>query len=135
MKTLKLIPLAFLIISLNSCSSDDSGMDDNMIAGMPQYEGSFVSVAHPTSGMVTVNKEKTKLSFNNFKTDDGPLLLVYLAKSSNPVEYIDLGELKGIEGNYMYDLPNNVNLNEYKYVVIWCEAFSVSFGHAEIKKL
>ncbi|MGB5243901.1 MAG: DM13 domain-containing protein [Lutimonas sp.] len=133
MKQLTVI-LFFAFCTLISCSSDDSDMNDmSVMESQKVYQGSFVSVAHPTSGIASTNKEKTLLEFKNFKTDKGPKLDVYLAKESDPKNYINLGELKGIEGDFTYDLPSNVNLAEYKFVVIWCVEFSVSFGHAELK--
>ncbi|MFD1314798.1 DM13 domain-containing protein [Namhaeicola litoreus] len=127
--------LLFVLMGvLTSCSSDNSEMDEmSMIEDEKIYQGNFISVAHPTSGIASTNKEKTMLEFKNFKTDDGPKLDVYLSKESNPDNYINLGELKGIEGDFTHDLPENVNLSEYKFVVIWCVEFSVSFGHAELK--
>ena len=133
MKPLTII-LFFAFFTFLSCSADDSDMSGmSVIESQKVYQGSFVSVAHPTSGIASTNKEKTLLEFKNFKTDSGPKLDVYLAKESDPKNYINLGELKGIEGDFTYDLPSDVNLAEYKFVVIWCVEFSVSFGHAELK--
>ena len=95
--------------------------------------GQFVSDAHPTSGTVIVNDDSTVLDFESFMTDDGPKLLVYLSATVNSTDYVDLGDLKGISGNYSYTIPADTDLSKYKYVVIWCVDFSVSFGHAELK--
>jgi len=133
MKQLTVLLFLFMGI-ICSCGSDDSDMNEmSMIESDKIYQGNFVSVAHPTSGTASTNKERTMLAFKNFKTDKGPKLDVYLAKESDPKNYINLGELKGIEGDFTYDLPANLNLTEYKFVVIWCVEFSVSFGHAELK--
>ena len=96
-------------------------------------KGDFISDAHPTSGMVNVNEDKTVLSLNNFKTDDGPKLILYLTTDLDVNDYVDLGDLKGIEGDFDYDIPANTDLEKYKYVVVWCVDFSVSFGHAELE--
>ena len=95
--------------------------------------GDFVARTHPTSGKATVSNDKMKLSFSNFKTDDGPKLLVYLSTDVNSNEFVNLGDLKGIEGNFTYDIPSNTDLGKYKLVNIWCVDFSVSFGTAELK--
>lgn len=94
------------------------------------YKGNFVSAAHATSGEAIVNQEHTSISFTNFKTDNGPLLEIYLAKDTNATDYISLGVLQGIEGNYSYALPEGVNFETHKYVLVWCVQFSVNFGHA-----
>jgi len=39
-----------------------------------------------------------------------------------------------MDGDFTYNIPNNTNLEKYKIVDIWCVDFSVSFGHAELKK-
>jgi len=92
-----------------------------------------VSDAHPTMGTATVNENVTSLALTNFKTDDGPKLLLYLSTEVDSNEYVDLGELKGLEGNYNYAIPAGTDIEKYKYVVVWCIDFSVSFGHAELK--
>jgi len=131
--------IIFLILSCSSSSDDtpqmnqdDSSMMEEMIEEeeIDLYEGSFVSAAHPTSGQAIVNEDYTILSFTDFKTDDGPILEVYLATDTNASEYISLGELQGIEGDFEYNLPEGVNFETHNYVLIWCVDFSVNFGHA-----
>ena len=95
--------------------------------------GSFVSGAHETSGMVSVNSLITELIFTDFKTDQGPKLLVYLTTEVGSADYTSLGDLKGVERDYKYDIPANTDLGKYKIVDIWCVDFSVSFGHAQLK--
>ena len=97
------------------------------------FTGDFVSGAHTTSGMVSLNEAKTELYFRNFMTDNGPKLLVYLSSDINATEYVNLGDLKGISGDYTYEVPENTDLSKFKYVNIWCVDFLVSFGHAELK--
>lgn len=121
---------------LIACNSGDDDMLPNSGSEMTEQEnikGDFVSDTHPTSGMVTVNADKSVLSINNFKTDDGPKLLLYLTTDLDVNDYVDLGDLKGIEGDFEYDIPSNTDLMKYKYVVVWCVDFSVSFGHAELE--
>ncbi len=72
-------------------------------------------------------------NLSDFKTDDGPLLEVYLSTDKEATEYISLGVLKGIEGDYQYDIPTGTDLTKYKYVLIWCVDFSVSFGYAVLE--
>ncbi len=97
------------------------------------FQGDFVSSAHPTSGKVSTNEAKTTLSFTNFKTDNGPVLEVYLATNTSASTYISLGLLKGLNGNYEYTLPANVDFTVYNHVIIWCVEFKVNFGYAVLK--
>ena len=127
----------FLMLSVSlSCSSDSNELGNIMNSGevlMEATKGVFVSDAHPTMGTATVNDKITSLALRNFKTDDGPLLLLYLSTEVDSQEYVDLGELKGLEGDYDYVIPEGTDVEKYKYVVVWCVDFSVSFGHAELK--
>jgi len=101
-----------------------------------ELKGTFVSQAHPTSGTVSVNKERTVMTFTNFKTDTGPLVEVWLSTTttpSNPSTYTSLGMIKGVDGDYTYSIPASVDFSSQKIVNIWCVDFSVSFGYAELK--
>ena len=80
----KIICLMLISTFFVSCSKDDEVVTtpidnevvtkpiDNEIVTTPidntlAFKGSFVNSVHPTSGNVTINKEKTKLNFTDFK--------------------------------------------------------------------
>lgn len=103
----------------------------------PLISASFPIVdtpAHPASGTVRIvqGADETIVRYENYKTINGPDLKVYLAKDLEAKEYVDLGPLKGTEGNINYSVPKNVDVSEYRYVLTWCEDFSVLFNSAEI---
>ncbi len=131
--------LVFIASSiLFSCSSNNGNGDmiKDPSETTKELKGSFVAEAHPTSGTATINIAKTKLNFINFKTDAGPKLEVWVATSRTPSDvstYKSLGELKGVNGNYNYDLPKNIDYKKFNHIVIWCVDFSVSFGYAIVK--
>ena len=133
---MKIFLSTLVLLLLISCSDSEMSSEDitdmtnNSITNL---EGQFVPDTHPTSGTVILNADSTVLDFENFMTDSGPKLLVYLSATVNSMDYVDLGDLKGVNGNYSYTIPANTDLSKYKYVVIWCVDFSVSFGHAELK--
>jgi len=136
-KYILILAMFFVMVSCGSNDSDDSLMMDqiDMESGLSDevtVMGEFVSDAHPTSGKATVTDMNSTLNFENFKTDDGPKLLVYLSSTLESTDFVNLGDLKGIEGNYTYDIPEDTDLDKYKYVVIWCVDFLVSFDHAEL---
>ena len=119
-----------LLALLCSCSKDNNDpLPDN-----PAFRGDFVSSAHATSGVATIDQDETTLTLTNFKTDSGPDLNIYLAASNSNVTstYIDLGDIKGLDGTYTYDLPGIADYSVYKYVVVWCVDFDVNFGYAEL---
>ena len=99
------------------------------------FTGSFESAAHPTNGTVRVVETSgtRKLVFENFKTDPGPDLDVYLSDSQGASTFINLGDLKATSGKFEYTIASTVDLKTTKHVLIWCVTFSVLFGHAELK--
>lgn len=115
----------------SSCAKDDQATPP----ANPAFRGDFVSAAHKTSGIATIDQEKTTLTLTNFKTDSGPDLNIYLTSSLGAItsDFIDLGNIKGVKGNYNYDLPENLDYTQYKFVIVWCVDFDVNFGYAELE--
>jgi hypothetical protein len=72
------------------------------------------------------------LLLDPFSSQNGPDLRVYLSKDASGGSFINLGRLKSTTGKQSYDIPGNPNLDEYSYVLIWCQQFSVGFGRAMI---
>ncbi len=107
-----------------------------------QFTGSFFSLAHPQEGTAVVLNDGTAQRFlrfeDDFAGDNGPDLDVYLTRVEGGTEvggngdYIDLGDLKGNIGAQNYEIPEDVDLEEFDTVVIWCVRFGVSFGAAEL---
>ncbi|MFD3506588.1 DM13 domain-containing protein [Nocardia sp. NPDC058666] len=107
-------------------------------------QGTFVSHEHGTSGTAQLQRTSEGtivLRILDLRTSDGPALHVWL--SDQPViaddwhnfddgDHVDLGSLKGNEGNQNYELPAGTDLSTVKSVSIWCERFSVSFGAATL---
>jgi len=104
--------------------------------------GDFVDRSHPTVGRALVlgdGSAQRFLRFEDFETDNGPDLNVYLTSSSADAdtselasEFIDLGDLKGNIGPQNYEVPEDVDLDVFDTVVIWCVRFGVAFGAADL---
>jgi hypothetical protein len=93
--------------------------------------GRFVSGEHATRGVATVVRVpdgRRFLTLTSFETDAGPDLRVRLVRGD---ESLDLGALKGNKGDQQYQLPRGAVVRG-RTVVIWCRAFSVAFGSAEL---
>ncbi len=96
--------------------------------------GSATLYALPDGGHV--------VRFEDFRTTNGPALVVYLAKHPSPSSaadvldggFIDLGELKGNVGNQNYVIPAGTSVDEYASVVVWCELFDVLFSPAALAR-
>ncbi|HEU5461133.1 MAG TPA: DM13 domain-containing protein [Nitrososphaeraceae archaeon] len=67
-----------------------------------------------------------------FRSTNGPDVHLYLAIDTLASDFIDLGRLKANIGNQNYQIPVDTDFNKYKYVLIWCQPFSVLFGSAQL---
>lgn len=98
--------------------------------------GSVTSSVHTSSGTVKVVKDaanKIYLVFENFKTDNGPDLRVWLSPNNSGTPYQELGLLKAASGSFFYELDASVNYTSNNRVLIWCKQFSVLFGYAVLQ--
>lgn len=108
--------------------------------------GSFVSQEHATSGTTSIilNPDGTRvLTLENLDTSNGPDVHVWLS-AADAVEgtdgwflaggeaYLDLGPLKGNQGNQVYEIPLDADLSAYRSVSLWCVQFAVGFGAAQL---
>ena len=102
------------------------------------YAGTFIGVGdgiHDAQGdayTIPLDDGSNVLRLENFESTNGPDLFVYLATDDNASEFVNLGELKANKGNQNYDIPEGTDLEKYNKVLIWCKAFSVLFGSAEL---
>jgi hypothetical protein len=98
---------------------------------------------HDVDGKATIYRfedGKPLLRLEDFSATNGPDLFVVLSSSANPDQdglksgaYVQLEALKGNLGNQNYELPADVDLSQYKSVVIWCRTFNVVFGYATLQ--
>lgn len=70
---------------------------------------------------------------DNFKITNGPDLFVHFGKDGEYSAAARLGELKGNIGGQNYQVPAGIDVNDFNEVWVWCRAFSVPFGKAELK--
>ena len=102
---------------------------------------------HKTSGRATVYQEedgKQVLRLTNFKTSNGPDVHVILVAAKDAdddanflksgTERVELGSLKGNEGDQNYDIPSGTDLSKFTTVSIYCERFNANFGAAPLEK-
>lgn len=72
------------------------------------------------------------LRLENFKATNGPDLYVYLSTDKTNADIVNLGRLKGNIGNQNYLIPAGTDISKYNTALIWCRAFSVLFGSAQL---
>ncbi len=98
-------------------------------------EGSLIGVGHTVSGTVKVYDDDGKkvVVLDPFTSQNGPDLKVYLSTDENATKYVSLGVLKSTTGKQSYNIDGMPDLAEYKFVLVWCQQFSVLFGKGELK--
>ena len=114
----------------------------------PIFAGRLEGRAHPTSGRATLYESlsgKRYLRLTDFTTSNGPDVHVVLARSEDPaldqkivkgnLDYMELGKLKGNQGDQNYDVPVALDLQKYNAVVIYCERYNAVFGVAREESL
>ena len=100
--------------------------------------GTFVGAGdgfHNAEGvakLIQVGDGTNILRLENLKATNGPDLYVYLSADKTASDFVSLGRLKGNMGNQNYEIPNGTDLTKYNNVLIWCRAFSVLFGSAQL---
>ena len=112
-------------------------------SGSIQASGDFIDAEHPTKGtasIITENGKKYIQFDDNFKSDDGPDLFVILHRDDKlPItgikeaDYVSIAALKSTNGSQKYEIPESVDLANFKSVAIWCRKFNATFGYAVLK--
>jgi hypothetical protein len=113
----------------------------------PVLTGTFHGKVHNTSGRATIYEETggtLLLRLTNFKTSNGPDVHVILVATQDAdddanflkssTERVELGALKGNEGDQNYEIPAGTDLAKYQTVSVYCERFNANFGAAPLQK-
>ncbi len=74
------------------------------------------------------------LRLEEFSVRNGPDLFVYLSPDPNGYTdaAINLGDLKGTDGAFNYDIPAGTDVSQYQSAIIWCKEFAVLFATATL---
>ena len=107
--------------------------------------GSFGSVdsihrGQGTASVLRLTDGTRVLRFEEFSVTNGPDLFVYLSGNTEPrtsaelhdVHAFEVAALKGNVGDQNYALPADLDLQDFKSVVIYCRRFSVVFSSAPL---
>jgi Electron transfer DM13 len=134
------IALFALTCLLSACKKEQQPTSDTpavtlLATDTLLYSGTFANGAHTTTGTARTVKSaggKRYLILDNLQSDAGPDLRIFLAT--------DRANSGGTEvsatvknGNTRVEIPASVNGSTQKYVLIWCQQYSVLFGSAALK--
>ena len=132
------------IIMIGAAQTNGTTVNDKEMTTIGQetstlYIGEFVGVndgIHDAEGQVKLlrlNDSTNFIRLEDFKATNGPDLYVYLSTDKSASDFVNLGRLKGNIGDQNYEIPNGTDLSKYDTALIWCQAFSVLFGSAELE--
>lgn len=108
-----------------------AGINDTLIAaGTISGSGNYAA-----SGNVKVYKDDNikVLRFENFQTENGPSLNVYLSRTTDFGDVIYIDPLQAISGNFNYVFSINTDVTDYKYVLVYDNVLNKLFGYAELQ--
>jgi len=118
-----------------------SNSTDPVVLATGEFQGA--DSFHKGSGQATIYElvdGSYLLRLENFSVTNGPDLRVLLAAHPNPKtqgeiksgEYIELAKLKGNKGNQNYEIPEGVDVSQFKSALIYCKPFHVLFSSATL---
>jgi hypothetical protein len=127
--------------NVGNSSGMDESIDNNstLTQASNSRSGSLVGVGdgiHNAEGIakiISMDDNSNILRLEGLKATNGPDLYVYLATDKSASDTVNLGRLKANNGNQNYVIPLGTDLSKHDIVLIWCKAFSVLFGSAELK--
>jgi Electron transfer DM13 len=149
-ETTKMLPriklaLAVGVLALAFASQSSTGAQESKPKTLET--GTFHGKVHQTSGRATIYEQadgKLILRLTSFKTSNGPdvhVILVALKDAEDDANFlksdtarVELGKLKGNEGNQNYEIPTGTDLAKFQTVSIYCERFNANFGAAPLEK-
>jgi hypothetical protein len=142
------LALAFLTLAFGSqprAIAQDGTKHNNKTKTLAT--GTFHGKVHQTSGRATIYQEgdgKVVLRLTNFKTSNGPdvhVILIAAKDADDDANFlksdtarVELGTLKGNEGDQNYEIPTGTDLAKFQTVSIYCERFNANFGAAPLEK-
>jgi hypothetical protein len=107
----------------------------------PARRGSFTrnpNTSYNVSGSATLEQQPNGslvLRFgSNFSSSNGPGLEVFLSTTNTVgANSRNFGRLQRTSGEQTYNVPTDVTLTTYSWVIIHCVPFNVTFGYAQLQ--
>jgi hypothetical protein len=116
-------------------SKINNSIDESMEQFVRSSEEQSSQTGNDTRGdakVIPVESAEPVLRLEDLIVTNGPDLYVYLATNKSGSDFVNLGGLKANIGNQNYAIPTGTDMTKYDTVLIWCTAFSVLFGSAEL---
>lgn len=127
---MKYINYLFLLFFIQACTKSAESGTENLkeqvsataVVHPQTMPGVFVSDGERVSETATVYNQNGQLTLalENFSSNNGPDLHVYLSQELQPVHFIDLGKFKSISGNQLYEISGMPDFKSYQWALIHC---------------
>ena len=128
--------------SANPCAANPCAAK-NPCAARQVETGRFTPVnsrnnTEGTFTIVEVNGRQYIRFSDDFQVSQGPDLEIILHKKSvvpasiAEKDYVSLAPIQRFSGSQLYAVPENVDVQDYASVAVWCEEFNVTFGYGKI---
>jgi Electron transfer DM13 len=146
MKIYKFIYAPILVIFLSYCSKSNTDATPTVAPAIDSTfnvtkatllkQGTFSgNMSYSVNGTTKLYEYlgKKYIYFENFSSNNGPDLKVYLATTTTATQFINLGALKGTTGTQVYLINMPPDFTQYNKILIWCQQFSALFGKADLQ--
>ncbi len=120
-------------ISEQQISQIGNETSDLLLTGSFVGAGDGIHDAQGIAKVIPIEGGGNVLRLEDLIVTNGPDLYVYLSTDKSASDFVNLGRLKANIGNQNYQIPEGIDITRYDTVLIWCRAFSVLFGSADLK--
>ena len=127
-----MLEFAGMNTSINESMSQGSETNDSLLTGSFIGVGDGIHDAQGIAKVIPVESGGNVLRLEDLVVTNGPDLYVYLSTDKSASDFVNLGRLKANIGNQNYPIPAGTDMTKYDTVLIWCKAFSVLFGSADL---
>jgi hypothetical protein len=128
-----MLEFAGMNASIDEPMSQGSETNDSLLTGSFVGVGDGIHDAQGVAKVIPIEGGGNVLRLEDLVVTNGPDLYVYLSTDKSTSDFVNLGRLKANIGNQNYPIPDGTDISKYDTVLIWCRAFSVLFGSADLK--
>jgi hypothetical protein len=121
-----------LLLEQQQTSQTENETSELLLTGPFVGVGDGIHDARGTAKVIPIEGGGNVLRLEDLVVTNGPDLYVYLSTDKSASDFVNLGRLKANIGNQNYPIPAGTDMTKYDTVLIWCRAFSVLFGSAEL---
>lgn len=110
--------------------------DTSQVISQGEFEGfDRVHYGSGTASLIETAEGYVVRFENDFEVANGPDLYVGFGKDGKYVKGTEISRLKGNIGSQNYEVPEDINIEEYNEIWVWCRVFSVGFARASLSEL